>query len=460
MLSRWPRLRFLSCSLISLFSANLAFAAEAPGDVIVFTGARLLDGTGRAPLEQSVLVITGDKITAVGPPDAVKYPADAKVIDCRGKTIVPGIISDHSHIGLVDGISIKPENYSRENILRQLRQYERYGVTTVMALGLNGDLFYQLRDEQHAGKNPGADIFGADRGIGAPLGAPSAAALPVGNDQLYRPQTPEEAQADVREMAARHPDLIKIWVDDLLGTAPEIKPEIYRAAIQAAHGAGLRVACHIYYLDDAKAVIQAGADIIAHGVRDKPIDAQFVGLMKSASVWYIATLNLDETFYIYAEQPEWTKSAFFQAALQPALQHQLSDPLYLEKMRTNPRVPIFKKAVATNQANLKKLYDAGVQIGFGADSGALPLRIPGFAEHRELQLMVASGLAPAQALECATGHAAALLGLKDRGTLEAGKLADFIILDANPLDDITNTEKIAAVWHRGKEVGGPITASR
>ncbi|MBV8815278.1 MAG: amidohydrolase family protein [Verrucomicrobia bacterium] len=459
MLSRWTRLPFLACSLISLFSANLALGSEEAGNVIVLSGARLLDGTGRPPLEESVLVIIGDKINAVGAPNTVKYPADAKVIDCSGKTIVPGLISDHSHVGLVDGVSIKPENYNRENILRQLRQYERYGVTSVMALGLNSDLFYQLRDEQHAGKNPGADLFGADRGIGAPLGAPSAATIPVGNDQLYRPQTPEEAQAAVRDMAARHPDLIKIWVDDLLGTAPKIKPEIYRAAIQAAHGAGLRVACHIYYLDDAKTVIQAGADIIAHGVRDQPVDAQFVGLMKSASVWYIATLSLDESFYIYAEQPEWTKSAFFQAALQPALQQLLNDPSYLQKMRTNPRLPIFKKAVATNQANLKKLYDAGVQIGFGTDSGAVPLRIPGFAEHRELQLMVASGLSPAQALECATGHAAALLGLKDRGTLEAGKLADFIILDANPLQDITNTEKISAVWHRGKEVSGAITAS-
>jgi imidazolonepropionase-like amidohydrolase len=166
------------------------------------------------------------------------------VIDCHGQTIIPGLISDHSHIGLVDGVSVKPENYNRENILRQLRQYEVYGVTTVMALGLNGGLFYELRDEQHAGKSPGADIFGADRGVGIPMSAPPAALLPVGKDQVYRAETPDEAKADIQEMATRHPDLIKIWVDDQLGTDPKMKSEIYQAAIEEAHRLGLRVACH------------------------------------------------------------------------------------------------------------------------------------------------------------------------------------------------------------------------
>jgi imidazolonepropionase-like amidohydrolase len=436
-------------------------AAEEGKKIMVFIGAKLIDGAGHTPAEDAVLVVQADKISAVGPSSSVRYPDDAEIIDCHGQTIIPGLISDHSHIGLVDGITVKPENYNRENILRQLRQYEAYGVTTIMALGLNGDLFYQLRDEQHSGRSPGADIFGADRGIGAPMTAPPAALLPVGKDQLYRAETPEEAKTDIQEMATRHPDLIKIWVDDQLGTDPKMKPEIYRAAIEEAHRLGLRVACHIYYLEDAKAVLRAGADIIAHGVRDQPVDTEFINEMKARSAWYVATINLDETSYIFAEQPAWTKESFFQNALQPALRDRFDDPAYLQKTKTSPRVPIFKRAVANNKANLKTLYDAGVKVAFGTDSGAQPQRIPGFAEHRELQLMVDSGLSPIQALECATSRAAVLIGLTDRGILAPGKLADFLILAADPLADITNTEKISSIWHRGKKVISPIgSASR
>ena len=448
----------LICFSLGVFSsATGMLAAEEGASTVALIGARLVDGTGQAPLENAALVIQGETLSAVGLADSVKFPSGTAVIDCHGQTIIPGLISDHSHVGLVDGISIKPENYNRKNILRQLRQYEAYGVTSVTALGLNGGLFYELREEQHAGKSPGADLFGAFRGIGAPLGAPSAAIIPVSTDQLYRPETAEQARTAVREIVAGHPDLVKIWVDDLLGTSPKMTPEIYTAVIDEAHHAGFRVAAHIYYLNDAKAVLRAGADIIAHGVRDQPVDAEFIDEMKARSAWYIATINLDECFYIFAEKPAWTNEPFFQNALQPALKAQLTDPAYLEKTLKSPRVPISKKAVATNQANVKTLYDAGVQVAFGTDSGAIPPRIPGFAEHRELQLMVASGLTPLQAINCATGRAAALLGLSDRGILAPGKLADFVVLTANPLDDITNTERIAAVWHRGKKVAGAVT---
>ena len=458
---RFKICRFLLCLPLGIFSSAVGIsAAQDDGQTVALIGARLIDGSGQAPLENSALVIQGETISAVGPEGSVKFAKDAAVIDCHGQTIIPGLISDHSHVGLVDGVSIKPENYNRQNILRQLRQYEAYGVTTVTALGLNGSLFYELREEQHAAKSPGADLFGVFRGIGAPLGAPPAAMLPVSTDQLYRPETPEEARAAVREIAAGHTDLVKVWVDDLLGTSPKMKPEIYQAVIDEAHRAGIRVAAHIYYLDDAKAVLRAGVDIIAHGVRDQPVDAEFIDEMKARSAWYIATINLDECSYIFAEQPAWTKEPFFQNALQPALKAQLSDPAYLEKTLKSPRVPIFKKAVATNQANVKALYDAGVKVAFGTDSGAIPPRIPGFAEHRELQLMVASGLTPLQAINCATNRAAALLGLSDRGTLSPGKLADFVVLTANPSDDIANTEKIAAVWHRGKKAAGAVADFR
>src|ERR1700730_5298717 len=178
--------RFSLYLSLGLFSSLTSIASAQKGSqTVALIGARLIDGTGGPPLENTALVIQGETLSAIGPEASVKFPDGTAVIDCHGQTIIPGLISDHSHVGLVDGISVKPENYNQPNILRQLKQYEAYGVTSVTALGLNGSLFYQLRDEQHAGKSPGADLFGAFRGIGAPLGAPPAAMIPAGPAQPY-----------------------------------------------------------------------------------------------------------------------------------------------------------------------------------------------------------------------------------------------------------------------------------
>src|SRR5580704_3755326 len=187
---RFKICRFLLCFPLGIFSSATGISvAQEGGQTVALIGARLIDGSGQAPLENSALVIQGETITAIGPEGSVKFAKDAAVIDCHGQTIIPGLISDHSHVGLVDGVSIKPENYNQQNILRQLRQYEAYGVTTVTALGLNGSLFYQLSDDQHSGTSPCADLFGAFRGIGAPLGDPPAAMIPVSIDKLYRAET-------------------------------------------------------------------------------------------------------------------------------------------------------------------------------------------------------------------------------------------------------------------------------
>ena len=144
----------------------------------------------------------------------VQRPPGAEIIDLSGKTIIPALISAHSHLGLCKGIiGPRPENYTHENVQHQLEQYERYGVLTVMSLGVNKDVLYAWRDEQREGKLDGADIFTADRGLGVPRGAPP---FPFLEDQVYRPTSVAEARADVRESAGRHPDMIKLWMDDLI----------------------------------------------------------------------------------------------------------------------------------------------------------------------------------------------------------------------------------------------------
>jgi imidazolonepropionase-like amidohydrolase len=441
-------------SVIAVLTLLSSTHAQSPltDQTVVLKDVRVIDGAGGPPIEHGAIVIKGDRIVSVGPVDKVYWPKSAQIVESRGKTVLPGFISDHSHVGQVDGTGTGPQNYNRSNILRQLRQYEVYGVTTVTALGLNGSLFYELRPELHSGLLPGSDLFGADRGIGIPNGAPPTFNLP--ETQLYRVATTEQAVQAVDEMAIRKPDLIKIWIDDFHGSLRvKMSPEVYGAATQEAHKLGLRVAAHIYYLSDAKSLVNAGVDVIAHGVRDQPVDAEFISLMKSHHVWYIPTIGLDESSYVYAEKPEWLNDQFLAHALQPALAAELHDADWRTKTLGNQKqVETAKASVATNKRNLKTLFDAGVNIGFGTDSGATALRIPGFAEHRELELMVDAGLTPLQAINLATANAAALLHLEDRGVLAAGKLADLIVVDGNPAAQIKDTRNIEAVWRRGKLV--------
>jgi imidazolonepropionase-like amidohydrolase len=440
---------------IVVLVGGLIFATTAVGQTIAFRGAHVIDGTGGAPIDNATIVIRDGRIVAIGPSAGTAIPSGAEVIDYTGKTIIPGLISDHSHVGIFVGIKAAPENYNRDAILRQLRQLEAYGVTTVMALGLNGPLFYELRPELHAGRIAGADLFGADQGIGVAGGQPSAAVVPVGDNQVSRPDTVEMARQSIRQMAERKTDMVKIWLDSGGGLMPKLKPEVYSAVIEEAHKNGLRVAAHIYDLDDAKAIVRAGVDIIAHGVRDKPVDSEFIDMMKARSVWYISTIVLDYTGYVFAEQPSWMREPFLQRALHPAVRAQFDDPTYRERTLALPATAKNKAAVTTNKQNLKALSDAGVRTGFGSDSG-VGLRIPGVAEHLELALMVEAGLTPMQAITNATANAAALLKLDDRGVLASGKLADLVVLDGDPSADIANSRKIHEVWHRGKRAAGPI----
>lgn len=449
---RTMAMRAMALILCTLFFLPPTAQAESV-KTVVLRGARLIDGSGNRPLETATIVINDGHITARGPVSVTAIPAGAKVIDYRGKTIIPGLISDHSHVGVVDGLSVGGKNYNRENVLSQLRQYEAYGVTTVLALGLNGPPFQELRQTLHEGEALGADLFGADRGIGIPDGAPPGKALPVGSDQLYRVKTADEARAAVREMVGRKADLIKLWLDNFSGSLPtKMSPEIYTAAIDEAHRAGLRVAVHIHDLEDAKAVLNANADIIAHGVRDRPVDAAFVEQMKARGAWYIPTLSLDEATFVYADDPPWTQTPFFKEALSPALRAQLESSDWRAQTKVAPESAAARKSLEMNLRNLKTLYEAGVNIGFGTDSGASPLRIPGIAEHRELALLVRAGLTPLQAITLATSKAAELLQLSDRGTLTQGKWADLVVLDGDPSVDIAATTRIFAVWHRGRRI--------
>ena len=391
-------------------------------------------------MEHATIAIRNGKIAAITTGKA--NSTSARSLNLSGKTVMPGIINAHGHLGLVRGTSVSPSNFTGLNIMRQLVQYESYGVTTIVSLGLNKDLIYTIRAEQGKGNEPGATLLTAGRGIGVPNGMPP---LKLGKDQLYRPATPEEARVDVREMAAHLPNLIKIWVDDNHGKLPKMSPAIYTAVIDEAHRAQLKVAAHVYYLEDAKKLIAAGVDILAHSVRDKELDADTISQIKGRGIYYIPTLELEESFYIFGENPAFMSSPFFRRGVSDKLE------AFLKDEAKDKNAAIHRKAFEVAMRNVKELDQATANIGMGTDSGANPYRIPGWAEHRELQLMVEAGMKPMEVIHAATEVNAKMLSIGDKtGTIEKGKQADLLVLDADPIKDIHNTEKIAMVFHNGR----------
>lgn len=449
------KLPFLFAFLLSACAELPVHPAPTGEPLVVLRGVRVIDGQGGPPLDDQSIVIEGDHIRELGPRTSLEVPTSARIVELAGKTVYPGLISDHSHAGMTEGTAQGAGHYTRENVRRQLHQYAAYGVTTVTSLGYNPPLFYDLQKEVRG--LPYADLFGADRGIGVPGGAPP---VDLGPDQLSRPATAAEARAAVREMASRKPTFVKIWVDDFNGTLPKkMSPEVYKAVIDEAHRAGLKVAAHVYYLEDARRLVDAGVDVLAHGVRDQLVDDALVHELRRKHVWYIPTLDLDESGYIYAQQPDWMKGDFFRHAVQSDVQIEITDPTWRRQVLGDAAKLVRQvQAEAIGGKNLKRVFDASVPVGFGTDSGATPLRVIGFAEHRELELMVKAGLTPLQALRAATHDAAALLDLHDRGTIAPGMLADLVVVEGMPDQDILDTRRIVSVWKRGHELTGGIEA--
>lgn len=443
----------LGCAALSACKSQPTLERN-PAAKVAFTGFKLFDGAGDTPVPNAVMVIENGRILAVGPAGRIAVPKDAAVVDLSGKNVMPGLISNHNHVGAVDGMKVSLANYNRANVVQQLRQYERYGVTTATALGVNADLFYEIRRDLREGRETGADLFGADRGIGYGNGAPP---LPkeFSGPAVARVTNAQTARERVRTMKTRGADLIKIWVDDFLGTLPKMPGGIYRAVIDEAHQNGLRVAAHVYYAPDALALVRADVDILAHGIREGDADANLVRLMKEKNVAYVPTLGVDESFYTYAEHPEWLEDPFFVQALSAPLAEALRDANQMKALIRNPATDTRRRAVKTNQKNTVKLFKAGVLVGFGTDSGANPWRIPGWAEHRELELLVQAGLTPLEAIRTATFNAAQVLGLEDRGALRPGRRADFIVLAQDPAQNILHTRSIEAVYNAGRKVERP-----
>src|SRR5688572_24594108 len=425
-------MRRLLVTAAAVSIASWLAAAQTRTAPLLFEGARLLTGERRPPIEDAAVVVDDGRITAVGPRGTIKVPAGASVIDMRGKTIMPALVDAHSHLGYTDvrtGITAAA-SYTRDNLLDQLRRYAYYGIAATLSLGLDrGELPYQLR----AAPSSGAALFlTAGRGIAMPNAGPNAE---YWRDAAYGVTTEAEGRAAVRELAAKKVDIVKIWVDDRNKTVTPLPPSLYRPIIQEAHALGLRVVAHVYYLADAKELLRAGVDGFAHGIRDLEVDEEIMTLFKQRPQVFVIP-NLPDTPPSLADL-EWLSETLPVRAIE-------------EMKKTAVATPARPRLFEVQARSLAKLSAAGVRIAFGTDAGVgAPY---GFSAHAELADMVAAGMTPADVIVAATRTSADVLRLDQLGTIATGTSADFIVLDANPLDDIKNTRRISRVYVRGTAV--------
>jgi len=430
--------RTFACALIIAVSCIAAASPQVRNDRPVwFEGARLITGDGSAPVDNAAFLVEGDAFTWVGTRGERQPPAGAVRVDLSGKTVIPALIDGHNHIGLVkerDGSNSKA-NYTHDNLVDQLERYAYYGVAAGMSMGLEADqeLAYQLRDEVIPNA---ARFMTVGKGIAA-----TPIAGPTGEPRLgipYGARTEQEGRRDVQELHARGMHFVKIWVDDREGQVPKLRPEVYRAIIAEAHGRGMEVLAHLSRtsaLADAKDLYRAGIDGFVHLVRDRDVDNEYLALVKAnPKVWSGPNIPVPltrDTIASLAETLPRTEVDKLRASIDQ------------REARGNPPDELFE----LHCRNLRKVHDAGMVIALGTDATG-----DGIGVHQQMAAYTQCGMTPMEALVAATSVNARILHLDKMGTIAAGKEASFNVLDANPLEAITNTRRISTIYLRGKEL--------
>jgi imidazolonepropionase-like amidohydrolase/predicted SnoaL-like aldol condensation-catalyzing enzyme len=427
--------------------------------VTALVGATVIDGTGADPITGAVVLIEKDRISAVGPAEQVQVPKDAFVADVKGKWIVPGLIDSHVHFfqsggaytrpDILDLTAVRPYAEELKQIDKGLEQTFRRtlaaGITAVVDVG--GPFWnFEVRDRaQKAAYSPRVAVAGP---LISTIARPQ---LDAGDPPIIQAETPDAARELVRKQLEQKPDLIKVWfiVTPDKGVAATV--DMLRAVVDESHKAGVRVAVHATDLAAARATVAAGAEILVHSVDDAEIDKALIAEMKQRGTILSPTLAVYEGYSeVLGRDPQLTD-----------LERRIGDPAVIgsfaevaaasgnapaqaeaRRAKLEARAPVMSK-------NLKKLVEAGVIVAAGTDAGNIgTLHGPTF--HREIELMAAAGLTPEQILIAATRDAAKLFAEKPEiGTLEPGKLADLLVLDADPLDDAANLQRIHRVVKGG-----------
>ena len=425
--------------------------ATLQSSAVLYEGARIVAGDGSAPIERGAMLVEGGRITRIGVQGEVEGPAGAARVDLAGKTVIPALIGAHGHVGYQKGLTFLREHYTRENILNDLNRAAYFGLGTIMTLGIDTPQFvYQLRDDTANGAHGAARLRTAGTGMGGPNAGPGNTVYSRG--VAYEVTTEEEGRAAVRDVAPHKPDMVKIWLDVRGGRGQKIAPPVVRAIVDEATKHGLKVIAHVRDHIDAETAVGSGVYALAHLARDRDMSDALVAEIVKRGVYVTPTLSMAERNNYAGAVPAWFEEpgllGLLSATLTPAELNQVKQG-FIE--RTPEQAANATKAYGILHRTVTKLNAAGARLVLGGDTG-LPDHYWGLAEHRELELLVAAGLTPAQALVAGTSRAAEFLSLPDLGTLANGKVADFLVLDANPLDDIRNTRRIADLYIQGTRV--------
>ena len=455
--------------IASLALALSIFVAAAHADKVALVNGTMINPASNQILPDATILIDGDRVAnVVAPPEKLEMPKGARVIDCKGKFILPGYIDTHVHFFQSGGLFTRPDAVDltkirpyadeialvKKNLPDTFARYLRSGITSVVDIGGPFWNFEMRKVANSTAKAPRVAV------AGPLISSVSRPQLDLGDPPIVKIDGPEQAREFVRKLAPNNPDFVKIWyIVDKDHPVDSFRPTV-RATVDESHARNLRVAVHATELETARAAIEEGADVLVHSVIDKEVDEAFVNLLKEKNIILTPTLVVFERYgrtfanklNLTPEEKAWGNPEVIATLdVTKIPRDQLPDRIKTALANPDAALDRIKKTYDVALKNLKKLEDAGITIAAGTDAGNIGT-IHGPALFREFQLMKEAGLTPMQILQCTTTNAAKFFGGDTGahiGKIDKGNFADLVILNSNPVDDIAHASDIESVIKNG-----------